>query len=34
VHRLVAAHRGLISIEDNHPTGAVFVVRLPIANST
>ena len=30
VKRLVDAHEGRVTIEDNHPHGAVFVVTLPV----
>jgi two-component system sensor histidine kinase BarA len=34
VRRLVEAHGGAIRIEDNHPTGSVFVVCLPYRRGT
>ena len=34
VKRLVEAHGGTIRIEDNLPRGAVFVITLPVHQST
>jgi signal transduction histidine kinase len=30
VHKIVSLHRGTVSVQDNQPQGAVFVVRLPL----
>jgi PAS domain S-box-containing protein len=32
--RVVADHGGTITVEDNHPTGARFIIRLPLAEVT
>ncbi len=32
VHKIVADHKGTITVEDNKPTGAIFTIKIPVDN--